>query len=191
MAYPIAPITSPDSETHVSTLLKIVPSTMMTTPPTQASLILTPSTQTHLAPQHPLQSHFNDDKQGFLRTFLLTCHEYYQMLAKQGTGKWGVKGTKGKKRNWVLDNVYPAFTKQFNSAGPNGPNIVSLKDVSTLLSAMVICWDFAENSRLVSKPYLFQGLYWSPVFSQKATSNWWHWHVRAEIQGQHHEEVCG
>ncbi|KAF8331825.1 hypothetical protein F5887DRAFT_1081088 [Amanita rubescens] len=49
-------------------------------------------------------------------------------LAQKGTGQRGIKGTKGKKRSWVLDNVYPAFAKHFNSAGPNGPNIVSLKD---------------------------------------------------------------
>ena len=121
---------------------QILVSPTMTTPPpsAQTSVVLMstisttlPSTQTLLAPQRPLQGRFHSDEQGFLRTFLPAYHKFYQSLAQKGTGERGIKGTKGKKRSWVLDNVYPAFAKQFNSAGPNGPNTASLKDVSTLL----------------------------------------------------------
>ncbi|KAF8677872.1 hypothetical protein AX14_004753, partial [Amanita brunnescens Koide BX004] len=45
-----------------------------------------------------------------------------------GTKAVSGSGSKGKKKGWVLDNAYPAFAKHFNSTGPNGPNIVSLKD---------------------------------------------------------------
>ena len=97
-----------------------------------------PATQTQLVPERPMQRRFNDDEQGFLRTYLTAYRDFYQSVTKQGAGKRGIKGSKGKKKQWVLDNAYPAFAKHFNSAGPNGPNIASLKEVSTLLSAMFI-----------------------------------------------------
>lgn len=116
---------------------------MTTTPLSTQTSILTasttpPATQTQLVPERPMQRRFNDDEQGFLRTYLTAYRDFYQSVTKQGAGKRGIKGSKGKKKQWVLDNAYPAFAKHFNSAGPNGPNIASLKEVSTLLSAMFI-----------------------------------------------------
>lgn len=37
---------------------------------------------------------------------------------------------KGDKKDWVLENVYPKFLTNFNSAGPDGPNLDSLSTVS-------------------------------------------------------------
>lgn len=52
---------------------------------------------------------------------------YAKTLPKQGTR--GIKGSKGKKKAWVMEKVYPAYVKQHNSEGPGGPSLESLKYV--------------------------------------------------------------
>jgi hypothetical protein len=91
---------------------------------------MSPAIQTHLAPPRPLQGRFDQKQKKFLNSHLPAYHEYYKSQAEKGTGVRGIRGIKGNKREWVLNNVYPDFAREFKSDGPEGPNIASLKDVS-------------------------------------------------------------
>lgn len=91
---------------------------MLTTPPTQQT------------PQ-PSQGRFDKEQTAFLKQFSADYTQYYESLSKVGSGIRGIRGTKGDKSNWVLQNVYPKFITRFNSGGPDGPNLPSLQKVGS------------------------------------------------------------
>jgi hypothetical protein len=70
---------------------------------------------------HPTQGIFTNEQNEYLNTFL----EGYLVLSSSVTG-----GTKSTKVKWVKSNVNQKYIEKYNSAGPNGPNILSLLMVS-------------------------------------------------------------
>ena len=82
----------------------------------------------------PNQGTFHDEEQDFLKTFMPQYHTLLEDLSKISSGPRGVKGTKGRKKEWVLRTVFPKFVARFESAGPDGPNLDSLKQVRIELS---------------------------------------------------------
>ncbi|KAG6818326.1 hypothetical protein H0H93_005979 [Arthromyces matolae] len=75
------------------------------------------------------QKIFTKEEKAFLKDYL---EKYADKCARlQSQAKPGVRGTAGivgAKGEWVLKHVYPEFVKRFNSAGPDGPNLESLKE---------------------------------------------------------------
>jgi len=75
------------------------------------------------------QGTFCDEEQDFLKSFLPEYRPLLEDLAKIASGPRGVKGTKGRKKRWVINTVFPKFVFHFDSAGEGGPNLDSLKTV--------------------------------------------------------------
>lgn len=83
--------------------------------------------------ERPKQGIFNKEQITLLREHLPKYLAHAEYLRSKASGRQGTKGVKEEKRDWVLENVYPSYAAKFNSEGPSGPNINSLKEVSTLL----------------------------------------------------------
>jgi hypothetical protein len=81
------------------------------------------STQPH---QRREQATFTKEEKNFLNTFL----PLYLATFGSADGDGASTSKKGDKKDWVLDEVYPKFATKFNSDGPDGPNLDSLKTVS-------------------------------------------------------------
>lgn len=86
----------------------------------------------------PNQGTFHDEEQDFLKTFLPQYHALLEELSKIASGPRGVKGTKGRKKEWVLKTVFPKFVARFDSAGPDGPNLDSLKQVRIFMISFCV-----------------------------------------------------
>jgi len=77
----------------------------------------------------PNQGTFRNEEQDFLKAFLPQYCSLLEDLSKVASGPRALKGTKGRKKNWVIEKVFPKFVSHFDSAGSNGPNLDSLKTV--------------------------------------------------------------
>jgi len=75
----------------------------------------------------PNQKAFRDDEQDFLKSLLPQYLSLLEDLGKITSGPRGIKGTKGRKKAWVIKTVFPKFVSRFDSAGQDGPNLDSLK----------------------------------------------------------------
>ena len=82
------------------------------------------------------QGTFCSEEQDFLKSFLPEYRSLLEDLAKIASGPRGIKGTKGRKKNWVIKTVFPKFVSHFDSAGEGGPNLGSLKIVRIYLSSI-------------------------------------------------------
>ena len=81
------------------------------------------STQPH---QRREQATFTKEEKNFLNTFLPLYLATFGSAGSNGSST----SKKGDKKDWVLDKVYPKFATNFNSNGPDGSNLNSLKTVS-------------------------------------------------------------
>jgi len=77
----------------------------------------------------PDQGTFRNEEQDFLKSFLPQYCSLLEDLSKVACGPRGLRGTKGRKKDWVIKTVFPKFVSHFDSAGANGPNLDSLKTV--------------------------------------------------------------
>ena len=75
----------------------------------------------------PDQAEFSREERDFLRTHLAAYRVHCGKLDQIAKGPRKVAGVKGDKKRWVLDVVYPEFTRKFNGSGSNAE---SLKQVS-------------------------------------------------------------
>ncbi|KAF5384182.1 hypothetical protein D9615_003148 [Tricholomella constricta] len=94
--------------------------------PANSGLPLDPPTSTAAAPR-PNQGAFSKEEKALLLSHLPQYQEFVDKLAQKATGPRGTGQVKGDKGDWVLRLVYPLFIQQFNSTGPDGPNLESLK----------------------------------------------------------------
>jgi hypothetical protein len=88
-----------------------------------------PSTTTP-QPERPEQGRFSKEEITFLKTHLPAYEALCHQLGEQGTGPRGTKTVKGRKKDWVLFKVFPAFVTQFSSNQEGGPQLQSLQTVS-------------------------------------------------------------
>jgi hypothetical protein len=65
-----------------------------------------------------IQSTFSDEQKEYMLDFL---EDYLASTSSVA---------RGQKSKWITKNVYPKYIDKFDSAGPNGPNLSSLKTVS-------------------------------------------------------------
>lgn len=105
----------------------------------------TPSDDMTPLPERPKQSKFRDEEQAFLRTHLPA----YEDLCQHLKGKKGVGPVRGRKRAWVISEVYPRFVKECLSDQNDGPQLESLQDVSYLLYSNFLAKIVVENSAMV------------------------------------------
>lgn len=82
-------------------------------------------------PERPSQGLFSSDQTKFLKTFLPDYMVKVEEIAKIGSGPKGIAGTKGDKKAWIEEVVYPAYCTKFEVDKPEGPNLATLKMVST------------------------------------------------------------
>jgi hypothetical protein len=80
------------------------------------------------------QGAFTQVKTTFLKKHLPNYLTRIEDLMKVGTGPKIITGTKGNKKAWVEQTVYPTLLAEFGSAREGGPNLESLKTVSLNLS---------------------------------------------------------
>lgn len=66
------------------------------------------------APQIAKLGPFSSDQLAYLKTKLPSFNEYRATLAEKGTGQHGLKGVKGRQKDWVQANVYREYVKKFN-----------------------------------------------------------------------------
>ncbi len=81
----------------------------------------------------PEQGRFSKDEINFLGTYLSAYEALCHQLAEKATGPNGKESIKGLKKDWVLENVFPTFVKEFSSDQTGGPQLQSLQTVSCLL----------------------------------------------------------
>ena len=77
---------------------------------------------------------FTDAESTFLKTFLPAFHAYYATLLLKAEGERKVKKVKGCQKEWVLQEVFPLFVKQFgfDSSSESGPKLDHLREVNTV-----------------------------------------------------------
>ncbi len=72
-------------------------------------------------------------------------------LSERAKGPNKTGGIKGEKSDWVNAQVYPKFVARFKSDGPGGPNLESLKEVSSAFSTLYSINGSIENGAVVSE----------------------------------------
>lgn len=88
----------------------------MSAPPSSPSSIDGALTRT---PQIATPGPFSSDQLAYLKTKLSSFNEYRAELTAKGTGQRGLKGVKGKQKDWVQANVYHEYIKKFNITSIN------------------------------------------------------------------------
>jgi hypothetical protein len=78
--------------------------------------------------ERPEQGKFNVAETTFLKAHLPAYGALCQQLTEQATRETG--SLKGRKKDWILSNVFPIFVKQFSSDQNGGPQLQSLQAVS-------------------------------------------------------------
>ena len=100
-------------------------------------------------PEQPKQGKFSKEEIDCLKThlpaYVALCHQ----LEERETGPGSVKG---RKKNWILSEVYPKFVTQFLSDQSGGPQLQSLQEVSCLLWHSILAETVVENSAMVYEP---------------------------------------
>jgi hypothetical protein len=98
--------------------------------------------------ERPKQGKFSKEEIDFLKTHLpdygALCHQLEEPEAGPGLGS-----VKGRKKDWILSEVYPRFVKRFLSDQNGGPQLHSLQEVSYLLWHFILAEMVVENSAMV------------------------------------------
>jgi hypothetical protein len=83
------------------------------------------------SPSHlPLRNTpFTQEETTFLRTYLEAFRAYHETLLQKAEGQRKVKNTKGSQKDWVLQNVFQPFLKQFHGGSTSEPNLDNLRKV--------------------------------------------------------------
>lgn len=106
-----------------------------------------PSSMTPV-PERPKQGKFSKEEVDFLKTHLPAYGALCHQLEEQETGLGPVKG---RKKYWILAEVYPKFVEQFLSDQSDGPQLQSLQEVSYILWDFILAEMVVENSPMVHK----------------------------------------
>ena len=107
----------------------------MENPSPTASRARDPSVTTP-PPERSEQGKFSKEETNFLRKHLPTYRALCHQLGERATGPRGTGLVKGRKKDWILSNVFPGFVAKFLSDQDGGPQLQSLKVVSCALSGM-------------------------------------------------------
>ncbi|KAG6847528.1 hypothetical protein H0H93_007565, partial [Arthromyces matolae] len=86
----------------------------------------TPSVST----SRPDQGRFVGPQLEFLKGYVGRYREHLAAVSASqpdNTGPRGIRGTKGEKSAWIIDNVFNAYCEKFDVRGADGPNVESLK----------------------------------------------------------------
>ena len=106
-------------------------------------------------PVRPEQGKFNKEETNFFKTHLPAYGALCKELSKQATGPRGTGLVRGRKKEWILAEVFPEFIKQFSSDQNGGPQLQSLQEVCHFIqcgmSFLLECWQkmlrwFANHS---------------------------------------------
>ena len=77
---------------------------------------------------------FNHAESTFLHTFLPAFRAHYSSLLVKAEGERKVKKIKGRQKEWVLQEVFPLFVKEFGADSPSEPKLGDLREVNILYS---------------------------------------------------------
>lgn len=97
-----------------------------------------PSVMAPLA-ERPEQGKFSIEETSFLKTYLPTYIALCHRLGQEATGTRGTGSVKGRKKDWIISDVFPKFVEKFSSNQNGGPQLMSLQAVSYVLSGMCCC----------------------------------------------------
>lgn len=73
---------------------------------------------------------FTNAESTFLKTFLPAFCAHHTNLLGKAEGQRKVKRIKGRQSEWVLQEVFPLFVKQFCADSPSGPKLDDLRKVN-------------------------------------------------------------
>ena len=95
-----------------------------------------PSATTPPPPERSEKEKFSTEETNFLKTHLPAFEALYCRLKEQGTGPRATGLVKGRKKDWIISNVFPEFVEKFSSHQNGGPQLESLQAARYVLSGM-------------------------------------------------------
>ena len=122
-------------------------------------------------PERPKQGKFSKEETDFLKTQLPAYGALHHQLEEQEVGS-----VKGRKKDWILSEVYPKFVKQFLSDQNGGPQLQSLQAVSYLLWHSILAEMLVENSAMVHESLPSSLKFKGATYRQSPASachQWW------------------